>query len=232
FAHADEPAASDSAATPAAPKADGQVAKKLPPAPEYVKAPDGFGIAEGPFKASWDSLSQYQHPDWYRDAKLGLWAHWGPQCQPEMGDWYAQKMYQFNSPVYKAHCEKYGHPSKFGFKDVMNLWKAENWDPEHLLQLYKKAGAKFFAAMANHHDNMDMWNSEYQPWNTVNVGPKKDIIAGWEKATRDAGLRFALTCHGDRAWDWLQVSQDADPSGPYAGVPYDGLLSKADGKGL
>ena len=86
--------------------------------------------------------------------------------------------------------------------------------------------------MANHHDNMDMWDSKFQPWNSVKVGPKKNIIAGWEKATRDAGLRFALTCHGDRAWDWLQVSQGSDPSGPMAGVPYDGLLSKADGKGL
>ncbi len=206
----------------------------IPPAPEYIAAPENFGVADGPYKSSWDSLSSYTHPDWYRDAKLGLWAHWGPQCQPEMGDWYAQKMYQFSADpksVYQFHCKKYGHPSKFGWKDVLNEWKAENWDPVHLLDLYKKAGAKFFSAMANHHDNMDMWDSKYQPWNTVNVGPKKDIIAGWEKAAREAGLRFGLTCHGDRAWDWLQVSRDADPSGPMQGVTYDGFVTKADGKG-
>jgi alpha-L-fucosidase len=76
--------------------------------------------------------------------------------------------------------------------------------PEALIALYKKAGAKFFAAMANHHDNLDMWDSTYQPWNSVAVGPKKNMIAGWEKAVRAAGLRFAISCHGDRAWDWLQ----------------------------
>ncbi|HVT79871.1 MAG TPA: alpha-L-fucosidase [Phycisphaerae bacterium] len=206
----------------------------IPPAPEYIAAPPDFGVAEGPFKPTWDSLSNYSHPAWYRDAKLGLWAHWGPQCQPEMGDWYAQKMYQFSSApnsVYQFHCRKYGHPSKFGWKDVLNEWKAEKWDPAHLLNLYKKAGAKFFSAMANHHDNMDMWDSKYQPWNTVNVGPRKSIIAGWEKAAREAGLRFGLSCHGDRAWDWLQVARDADPSGDLAGVPYDGFVTKADGKG-
>jgi alpha-L-fucosidase len=210
------------------------VTPPIPTAPAAIPAPEGFGVTEGPFKPNWESLSTYQHPDWYRDAKLGLWAHWGPQCQPEMGDWYAQKMYQFSASatsVYQFHCKKYGHPSKFGWKDVCHEWKAENWDPVHLLDLYKKAGAKFFSAMANHHDNMDLWNSKYQPWNTINVGPKKDIIAGWAKAARAAGLRFGVTCHGDRSWDWLQVSRDSDPSGPMAGVPYDGFATKADGKG-
>jgi alpha-L-fucosidase len=204
----------------------------LPPAPTPIVAPAGWGIADGPFKPSWDSLSAYQVPDWYRDAKLGIWAHWGPQCQPEMGDWYAQKMYQFNGPIYKFHVQKYGHPSKFGFKDVINEWKADQWDPDALIALYKGAGAKFFAAMANHHDNTDMFDSTYQPWNSVAIGPKKDIVGGWEKTARAAGLKFAVTCHGDRAWSWYQDAQKSDPSGPLAGVPYDGQMTKADGKGL
>ena len=133
----------------------------IPPAPTPIPASAGFGVAPGPFQASWESLYSYQVPDWYRDAKFGIWAHWGPQCQPEMGDWYAQRMYQEGNAVYQWHCEKYGHPSKFGFKDVINEWKAEKWDPEALVTLYKKAGAKFFAAMANHHDNLDMWDSTY-----------------------------------------------------------------------
>jgi alpha-L-fucosidase len=203
----------------------------LPPAPKPIPAPAGFGVARGPFKPTWESLSNYQVPDWYRDAKLGIWAHWGPQCQPEMGDWYAQRMYQEKSSDYKFHCEKYGHPSKFGFKDVINEWKAEKWDPEHLVGLYKRAGAKYFAAMANHHDNMDMFHSKYQPWNSVAIGPKKDIVGGWAKAARAAGLRFAVTCHGDRAWSWYQDAQRADTSGPLAGVPYDGITSRNDGKG-
>ena len=179
-------------------------AAALPPAPTPIPAPPGFGVAPGPFQPSWESLSAYQVPDWYRDAKFGIWAHWGPQCQPEMGDWYAQRMYQEKNAAYKFHCEKYGHPSKFGFKDVINEWKADKWEPEKLIALYKTAGAKFFAAMANHHDNFDMFDSKYQPWNSVAVGPKKDIVGGWAKAARAAGLRLAISCHGDRAWSWLQ----------------------------
>ncbi|HVS54069.1 MAG TPA: alpha-L-fucosidase [Opitutaceae bacterium] len=230
---ADDP---NAAAAGAAPSSDAvaatTMARPIPPAPRPILPPAGFGVARGPFQPTWESLSSgYRVPDWFRDAKLGIWAHWGPQCQPEMGDWYAQKMYQFNSPVYKFHVEKYGHPSKFGFKDVINEWKAERWDPEHLIGLYQRAGAKYFAAMANHHDNLDMWNSKYQPWNSVAVGPKQDIVGGWAKAARGAGLRFAVTCHGDRAWSWYQDAQRADPSGPLAGVPYDGQLTKAEGKG-
>ena len=207
-------------------------ARPLPPAPAHIPAPAGFGVAPGPFQPTWESLSNYQVPDWYRDVKFGIWAHWGPQCQPEMGDWYAQKMYQFNSPDYKFHCQKYGHPSKFGFKDVINEWKADKWEPEKLIALYKRAGAKFFGAMANHHDNMDMFASTYQPWNSVKIGPKKDIVGGWMKATREAGLRFAISCHGDRAWSWYQDAQRSDTTGPLAGVPYDGIMTKAQGKGL
>jgi len=206
--------------------------RMLPPAPTPILAPQGFGIADGPFQPNWESLSNYQVPDWFRDAKFGIWAHWGPQCQPEMGDWYAQKMYQFGHPDYKYQCDHYGHPSKMGFKDVINSWKAEDWDPHHLIKLYKRAGAKYFAALAHHHDNFDNFNSTYQPWNSVAMGPKKDIVGGWAKAVRAAGLRLAITSHGDRAWSWYQAAQGADPSGPLAGVPYDGLMTKADGEGL
>ena len=200
--------------------------------PTPIAAPPGFGVAPGPFQPTWESLSAYEVPDWYRDAKFGIWAHWGPQCQPEMGDWYARRMYMEGDPAYEFHVERYGHPSEFGFKDVINEWKAEEWDPEALVALYKRAGARFFAAMANHHDNTDLWDSTYQPWNSVAVGPKKNIIAGWEKATRDAGLHFAISCHGDRAWSWYQVAQGSDEEGPLAGVPYDGRMTRSDGEGL
>jgi alpha-L-fucosidase len=231
LAAAADPNAAAAGASPDA-SAPLQVDRPLPPAPVAIRAPAGFGIAAGPARPSWESLSaNFQVPDWYRDAKFGIWAHWGPQCQPEMGDWYAQRMYQPANPIYRAHVARYGHPSKFGFKDVIHEWKAEKWDPEQLVDFYRKSGAKFFAAMANHHDNFDLWDSKYQPWNSVRVGPKKDIIGGWEKAARGAGLRFALSCHGDRAWDWYQVAQDADREGPFAGVAYDGRLTKADGKG-
>lgn len=186
----------------------------------------------GIFEPTWDSLSKYQVPDWFRDAKFGMWAHWGPQCEPEAGDWYARGMYQEDSWQYKYHVEKYGHPSKFGFKDVINIWKADNWNPEELVNLYKDSGARYFMAMANHHDNLDLYDSTYQPnWNSTKIGPKKDIIAGWEKAARKAGLPFAVSVHAAHAWSWFETSQRSDKKGPLAGVSYDGKLTKADGIG-
>lgn len=187
--------------------------------------------AAGPFKSTWDSLQNYTVPEWYRNAKFGIWAHWGPQCEPEHGDWYARGMYEEGSDHYKYHVQKYGHPSKFGFKDVIHQWKADQWDPEHLVALYKRVGAKYFFAMANHHDNLDLWNSKYQPWNSVNVGPKKDLIAGWAKAAKNQGLPFGVSVHAAHAWTWYEVAQRADKNGPLAGVPYDGKLTKANGKG-
>ncbi len=229
--NASDPNALAAGAGDAAPSAAPPLA--LPPAPTAIAAPAGFGVAKGPFQPTWESLAGgYQVPDWFRDAKFGIWAAWGPQCQPEMGDWYAQKMYKFGDADYKFQCANYGHPSKIGFKDVIHSWKAEDWDPEHLISLYKRAGAKYFAAMAHHHDNFDNFDSTYQPWNSTRIGPMKDIIGGWTKAVRNAGLRLSLTSHGDRAWSWYQIAQGADPSGPLAGVHYDGLMSKADGKGL
>ena len=120
-------------------------------------------IAGGPFQATRASLKGYVIPEWFRDAKFGIWAHWGPQSAAEYGDWYARNMYLEGSRQYKYHVEKYGHPSKFGFKDIIPTWKAERFDPAHLMSLYKKAGAKYFVSMGVHHDNFDLWNSRYHP---------------------------------------------------------------------
>jgi alpha-L-fucosidase len=204
----------------------------------YARAADalmhaGTGtIAAGPFASTWDSLEKYQTPDWFRNAKFGIWAHWGPQCEAEHGDWYARGLYEEGSDHYRYHVEKYGHPSKFGFKDVIHQWKAERWDPDDLLALYKKAGAKYFMALANHHDNLDLYNSRYQPeWNSTRVGPGKDLIAGWRRAAHANGMRFGVSVHAAHAWTWYETAQGADKSGPYAGIPYDGKLTRADGKG-
>lgn len=201
----------------------------------YKKAfgavPSGNSFASGPFQPTWESLSNYQVPEWFRDAKFGIWAHWSPQCQPERGDWYARGMYQEGSDQYNYHCQKYGHPSKFGFKDVINEWKADKWDPEELVSLYKNAGAKYFVGLANHHDNFDLYDSKYQSWNSTRFGPKKDIIKGWAEAAKRNGLPFGVSIHGSHPWTWYEVAQRSDKKGPLAGVPYDGKLTKADGKG-
>jgi alpha-L-fucosidase len=192
---------------------------------------DDLQIADGPFQPNWDSLQQYKTPDWYRNAKFGIWAHWGPQCEPEFGDWYAREMYMEGNGKYKYHVEKYGHPSEFGFKDVINKWKAEAWNPEELLELYKNAGAKYFMALANHHDNFDLYNSKYHNWNSTKIGPKKDLVGGWAKAARKQGLHFGVSVHAAHAWSWYETAQRSDKNGPKAGVPYDGKLTKKDGKG-
>jgi alpha-L-fucosidase len=194
-------------------------------------APAEFPIAEGRFQPNWESLKQYECPRWFRDAKFGIWAHWSPQCVPEEGDWYARGMYMQGSAQYDYHVQHYGHPSQFGYKDICNLWKAEHWDPDALIQLYKRAGAQYFVALANHHCNFDCWNSRCHAWNSVNIGPKKDIVGIWAKTAREQGLRFGVTVHSARAWEWFEVAHGSDKDGPLAGVPYDGNLTKADGAG-
>ncbi len=180
-------------------------------------------IAPGPFKGTRESLRDWHVPAWYRDAKFGIWAHWGPQSAPEYGDWYARNMYIQGHRQYEYHVKNYGHPSKFGFKDVIPTWKAERFDPDHLMQLYKRAGAKYFCSMAVHHDGFDLWKSTYQPlWNAVAAGPKKDIVGLFKKAAQKQGLKFAVSEHLAPSYHWFSTSHTSDKTGPLAGVPYDG----------
>jgi alpha-L-fucosidase len=193
--------------------------------------PRGSGRAK--FEANWDSLiAGYSAPDWFRDAKFGIWAHWSAQCVPEQGDWYARRMYLQGDPCYDHHVRTYGHPSQFGFMEIDNLWRAENWDPEALIQRYKRAGAKYFVALANHHDNFDAYNSRHHAWNSVNVGPKRDIIGEWARVARKHGLKFGVTNHCAKAWHWFQTAYGYDAEGPLAGQRYDASrLTRADGAG-
>lgn len=188
-------------------------------------------MMEGTFEPTWESLKNYKVPEWFRNAKFGIWAHWGPQCVEGSGDWMARSLYIEGSPEYKYHVEHYGHPSEVGFKDIIPLFKAEKWDPDKLVAFYKKIGAQYFFALGNHHDNMDLWDSRYQPWNSMNMGPKRDLLAEWEKAARKYDLFFGISFHADHAWTWYETSQRSDKEGSKAGVPYDGKLTKADGVG-
>ena len=197
----------------------------------------------GPFEPTWDSLAKgYECPQWFRDAKFGIWAHWGVQCVPETGDWCARLLYApevADSPwqttagkaMYAAHVAKYGHPSQFGLKDLCHEFKADRWDPQRLVKLYKRAGARYFVAMANHHDNFDNWDSTYQSWNSVKIGPKKDLIGLWAQAAREENLPFGVSVHAARAWQWLTPAFGSDRAGPLQGVPYDGHAVKTDGVG-
>jgi len=186
-------------------------------------AEPALAIAPGPYQPSAESFRQYVVPDWYRDAKFGIWAHWGPQCVPAHGDWYAHRMYEEGSRVYKSHLEEYGHPSKAGYKDIVKLWKADRLDPNYLLGMYKKAGARYFTSMGVHHDNFDLWNSKYQPrWNAVATGPGKDIVGQFQKAAQYHGLKFGVSDHLWFSYKFLAISKASDKEGPLKGVPYDG----------
>jgi alpha-L-fucosidase len=199
--------------------------------PAVIVSTTNEPVTPGKFQPTWDSLHQYQCPDWFRNAKFGIWACFGPQNVPEDGDWYARNMYVQGSAQNKYHVAHYGPPSEFGFKDVIHLWKAENFDAAKLIALYKKVGAQYFFVMANHHDNFDMYDSKYQPWNSVKVGPQKDIVGDFAKAAHEQGLPFGVSVHAAHAWSFYEIAQSADKTGPLAGVPYDGKLTKADGKG-
>ena len=187
-----------------------------------AQQPKNLPIGKGPFKANDSSLKQYQYPEWFRDAKLGFWAHWGPQAVPRQGDWYAKKMYMQGDPDYNYHLAHYGHPSKFGYKDIIPLWKAERWVPDKLMKLYKKAGAKYFVSMASHHDNFYLWDSKLHKWNSVNMGPKKDVVGLWQQAAKKEGLKFGVSEHLAASFNWFQTAHGADKTGPMAGVKYDG----------
>lgn len=185
------------------------------------------------FKPNWESLVDgYQVPDWFRDAKFGIWAHWSAQCVPEVGDWYARNMYIQGHRQHDHHLRMYGHPTKVGFMEIQNRWKAENWEPETLMDLYAKAGARYFVALANHHDNQDCYDSKHHGWNTMRVGPKRDIVGTWARAARARGLRFGVSNHSAHAWHWFQTAYSYDPEGALAGQRYDAYrLTKADGRG-
>lgn len=181
-----------------------------------------LSIERGPFEPSWESLRGYRCPEWFRDAKLGIWAHWGPQSVPMYGDWYAQHMYEEGSDQYRYHLRRYGHPSRFGYKDIIALWKAERFEPEALMRLYVDAGARYFVAQAAHHDNFHNWNSQHHRWNAVAMGPGKDIVGLWRDAARQQGLRFGLSEHMGASFSWWVANKGADVAGAWAGVPYDG----------
>jgi len=179
-------------------------------------------IKKGPFEPTFESLRTYECPEWFRDAKLGIWSHWGAQSVPMYGDWYARNMYYEGSEQYLYHIRHYGHPSKFGYKDLVQLWKAEKFDPDSLMDLYVDAGAKYFVAQAMHHDHFFNYDSKIHRWNSVNMGPKKDIIGLWKSAAEKKGLPFGFSEHLGATFSWWKWNKGSDKEGAYKGVPYDG----------
>jgi alpha-L-fucosidase len=206
-----------------------------------------FETAEGPFEPDMKSFAKlYRCPDWFRDAKFGIYMHWGLGSVPGFHGHYARHMYTQEEPeafredkksgrkpalsgykpgsesVYQHHVARFGHPSKFGYKDFIPLWKADKFDAPALASLYKECGAKFVGVMAVHHDNFDLWDSTNQPWNSAKMGPRIDVVGAWKQACQKEGLRFFVTTHLSNEWhEHLFYQGQSDTCGPLKGVPYD-----------
>ena len=190
-------------------------------------------VAPGPFEPTWESIEKNYPgtPAWLRDAKFGIWVHFGPQSAGRSGDWYARHLYKPEHIAYKNHLARHGHPSEVGYKEVLRDWNPAKLDPAALTELYREAGARFLFVQGVHHDQYDMWDSRYQPWNSTRLGAKRDLVGEWARAARSQGMRFGVTFHHEYSWWWWQTAFMADREGPLAGVPYDGHLTLADGVG-
>ena len=174
-------------------------------APVRADDPAAPGVVK--YEPTVESLKHYAVPEWFQDAKLGIFMHWGPQCVAGVAPtWYARWIYEQGNEAYKYHCATYGHPSKFGYKDICKLFKAGKFDQaqaDHLTELYKHAGARYVVPVAAHHDNFDMWDSKYQPrWNSVATAGK-DIVGMWGESADKYGLHLGVASHVARTFRWL-----------------------------
>ena len=148
------------------------------------------------YEAELESLKQYKVPEWYKDAKLGIYTHWGPYSVPAFSsEWYPRHMYDPNQADYKHHRKKWGTQDRFGYKDFIPMFRGEKWDPEQWADLFKRAGAKFAGPVAEHHDGFAMYDCSFSKWNSVNMGPKRDITAEQKRAFEAVGMKFITTSH-------------------------------------
>jgi len=151
---------------------------------------------QGPFRADWESLQKYEAPEWYRDAKFGIFIHWGVYSVPAFGsEWYPRMMYVKGSAEYKHHIETYGPQDKFGYKDFIPMFKAEHFDPAAWAELFKKAGAKYVVPVAEHHDGFAMYDSGLSDWTVAKMGPHRDTTGELARAVRAEGLHFGVSSH-------------------------------------
>jgi len=172
------------------------------------------------FEPTWDSLKHYEVPQWNQDAKFGIFIHWGVYAVPAAGsEWYPRNMYNKNDPLFEHHKKTWGDQSKFGYKDFVPKFLAENWDPDEWAELFERSGARYIVPVAEHHDGFAMYDSSHTKWNSVKMGPKRDICGELAKAVRKRGMKFGVSTH--YAWNWRYYFKDdsfdnVDPA--YAGL--------------
>lgn len=178
----------------------------------------------GKFAATWDSLSQYSIPQWYRDAKFGVFLHWGVYSVPAYSsEWYPRDMYVRQSPVFKWHQEHWGPQSMFGYKDFIPLFTAARWKPEEWVDLFRKAGARYITPVGEHHDGFPMYDSHLTRWTAVRMGPRRDVVGELAREIRNQGLKLGISSHRGFNWSYYTFEKDFDTDNPR----YSGLYGKA-----
>ena len=179
-------------------------------------------IARGPYQATWESLQKYEVPEWYLDAKFGIFIHWGVYSVPAFGnEWYPRNMYKRDEIVFKHHLETYGPQSKFGYKDFIPRFTAEKFDARAWAELFKKAGAKYVVPVAEHHDGFPMYDCSFTDWSAAKMGPQRDIVGELAKAVREQGLHLGASSHRAEHWWFYDQGKlfDSDVKDPrYAGL--------------
>jgi len=175
------------------------------------------------YQPSWNSLRTHITPQWFRDAKFGIYTHWGVYCVPACGPnatWYPYNMYREGTPQYEHHAKTFGPPSKFGYKDFIPMFTAEKFDPDEWAEIFRNSGAQYAGPVGEHHDGFCMWDSRYTEWSAARMGPKRDVVAELEKAIRKGGMKFLVALHHAENWwfypHWRKEFDTSDPK--YAGL--------------
>lgn len=187
------------------------------------------------FEPTWESLRRYRCPDWFRDAKFGIYAHWGVYSASRGSrntDWYSRNMYKKGHPNHTEHVKNFGPVSEFGYKDLVPLFTAEKFDADEWVDLYVEAGARFAGPVGEHADGFSMWASKVNPWNAADMGPRRDVVAEMERAVRKRGLKFLVSMHHQWLWGWYPTwDPQADASDPaFASLYGERVPASAQGK--
>ncbi len=177
---------------------------------EYLQTIDEV-ISSGPYAASWQSLSNHKTPDWYRRGKLGIFVHWGIYSVPAFGnEWYSRNMYNAATREFAHHQKTFGHQKDFGYKDFIPLFKGENFDPQQWVRLFKEAGARYVLPVAEHHDGFAMYDTEFNRWNSVQMGPKTDVMGRIKAACEAEGLQFCASSHRAEHFFFMNLGRTFD----------------------
>src|SRR5690349_8041687 len=183
------------------------------------------------YQPTWDSLQQYRVPLWYRDAKFGIFIHWGVYSVPAFGnEWYPRQMYLQGTEEFQHHVATFGPHAQFGYKDFVPRFKGENFNPAAWAALFRQAGARYVIPVAEHHDGFAMYDSSFSRWNAVNMGPQRDVIGELAAAVHREGLVFGLSSHRAEHWWFFNGGRqfDSDVRDPAYGDFYGPAMPVAE----